>query len=72
MSAATTMLWIGTVMALFGAFGLILQQAQIGFSISDSAGLAAGFVLVAGSVLMAGGILARRLTDLLHAAGVGE
>ncbi len=72
MSAPTAMIWIGMVMAVFGAFGLLFQQVQIGLPISESAGMAAGFVLVAGSVLMAGGVLARRLTDLLYAAGVGD
>ncbi|MHA1566907.1 MAG: hypothetical protein ACTSX7_16475 [Alphaproteobacteria bacterium] len=72
MSAPAVMIWIGLGMIVFGASGLIIQQVQIGFPISDSAAMAAGFVLVAGSVLMAGGILARRLTDLLYAAGVGD
>ena len=72
MRAATAMIWPGMAMTVFGALGLIFQQVKIGLPISESVAMAAGFVLVAGSVLMAGGVLTRRLTDLLHAAGVGD
>ncbi len=72
MTAPTIMTWAGALMALIGASGLLLRQLPMGLSVSDSAAMAAGFVLVAGSVLLAGGIMARRLADLLHAAGVGD
>lgn len=72
MTISTVMIWVGTLMVVFGALGLLLQQLPIGPSVSDSAAMAAGFVLVAGSVLMAGGIMTRRLADLLYAAGIGD
>ncbi len=72
MTAPTVMIWTGTLMAIVGALGLLFQQLPLGLSVSDSAAMAAGFVLVAGSVLLAGGIMARRLADLLYAAGIGD
>ena len=72
MNSPTLMIWTGTLMVVLGALGLIFQHVPLGFFVSDSLAMAAGFVLVAGSVLMAGGVLARRLADLLYAAGVGD